>query len=602
MPDPSENRWRQRYETGVTELRQYLHNLYGSPCELSSRMLQKVYPKRHVTLGWRLKVTFADRCRTIDLLIDRRFPYTPPLIALVDQPPLLTWPHMEDDGVFCLLPSSTEIVSSAPVGVTQNLLSSAAQLIEDSVSSCNQEDFRAEFLSYWDRTVYPQAIKFRSLIDPQPPSRPILVWRGKTFYLLSDDESVTLSWLQNFFGEKERDPYVTEPAVLLWLDRPLHPKEYPRTAGYVRRLARERTEKGAVILEDLASKGPEEIAVLIGALTENGPCFAGVSIPAPRLAQQYSGFRPGRVPPTVTAGRYLGSTSISRSSVDRVDPAWIHGRDHDPHQTHLREAKVAIIGCGSIGGSVAVKLAQAGLGRIILVDPETLASANVGRHSLGARSVGRSKAESLATVIKADYPHVASVEAHHSRWEDLVQQNSEIFISCTLIVSVIGDWNVEGALNDWQLSNNRQPTIVYGWTESHAYAGHAVAITSTGGCLQCGFTDSGKPSLQVTEWPRERTQVQEPACGAVYQPYGPIALTYVEGLISELVLDCILGTISASCHRIWVARKSVLDTAGGTWSHEWARMCPNRQVGGFSEERPWPSRPSCPSCHLVVSS
>ena len=602
MPDPSESHWRRRYETGVTELRQYLHSLSDSPCELSSLVLKKVYPKRRVTLGWRLKVEFADRYRTIDLLIDRRFPYTPPLIALVDRPPPLTWPHIENDGVFCLLPSSTEIVSNAPIGVTQNLLSSAAQLIEASVNGCNQEDFRDEFLSYWDRTVRPQAIEFRSLVNPQPPSRPIQVWRGKTFYLLSDDKSVSLSWLQNFSGEKERDLYVTEPAVLLWLDRPLHPKEYPRTAGDVRRLAHERTKQGAVILEDLASKGPKEIAVLIGALTENGPCFAGVSIPAPRLTRQYRGFRPGRVPPTVTAGRYLGSTSISQSSVDRIDPAWIHGRDHDPHQTRLRETKVAVVGCGSIGGSVAVKLAQAGFGSIVLVDPETLTSANVGRHFLGAEYVGRSKVGSLATVIKSDYPHIASVEAHHSRWEDLAQQNSDILTPCDLIVSTIGSWNAEGALNEWQLSNNRQPTIVYGWTEPHACAGHAVAVASTGGCLQCGFTDFGKPSLQVTEWKEENTQVQEPACGAVYQPYGPIALTHVEGLISELVLDCILGTVSASCHRIWVARKSVLDTAGGTWSREWARMCPNRQAGGLSEERPWPSRPNCPSCQLVVPS
>ncbi len=596
MPDIAVNSWERRYEIGVTELRQYLHNLPVLSRKLSNLVLQKAYPKRQVTLGWRLEVMVADRCWTLDLLIDQRFPYVPPLVALADRPSWFPWPHIENDGVLCLLPGSSEIVSSTPVEVTKCLLGSAVQLIEDSVNGRNQEDFRAEFLSYWAGVVDLHAAKFRSLVTPRLPSRIVRVWRGQHFYLFSDDEAGTLSWLQNLFGEKEKDPYLTEPAILLWLDRPLHPKEYPRTAGDVRRLARERTEQGAVILEDLASKGPKEIAVLIGALTENGPCFAGVSIPAPRPAQQYSGFRPGRVPPTVTAGRYLGSTSISRSSVDRIDPAWIHGRDHDPHQTRLREAKVAIIGCGSIGGSVAVKLAQAGLGRIILVDPDTLASANIGRHSLGARSVGQSKAKSLATVIKADYPHIASVEAHYSRWEDLVQQNSDILTSCDLIVSAVGNWNVEGALNEWQLSNNRQPPIVYGWTEPHACAGHAVAVTSTGGCLQCGFADSGEPSLQVTEWSEESAQVQEPACGAVYQPYGPIALTHVEGLISELVLDCILGTVSASGHRIWVARKSALEAVGGAWSCEWTRTCPDRQQGGFFEERPWPSRTNCPSC------
>ena len=601
MPDPTVNSWEKRYEIGVTELCQYLHNLPGSSRELSSRELQNIYPERRATLGWRLEVEIADRVRSLDLLIDRRFPHNPPLIALARRPSRLLWPHIEHDGVLCLLPASAEIVARAPVEVTKSLLYSAVQLIEDSVDGRNQDDFRAEFLSYW-AGVDPYAAKFCSLVTPQPPNRVVRVWRGQRFYLFSDDKAEALSWLQHRFGEREKEVYLTEQAVLLWLDRPLHPREYPRTAGDVRRLARERTEQGAAILEGLVSKGPEEIAVLFGASTVHGPCFAGVTIPAPQPLQQYRGFRSGRVPPTVTTGRYLGSTSIRRSSVDRVDPAWVHGRDHDPHQSRLRAAKVAIIGCGSVGGSVAIKLARAGLGNLVLIDPEKLTWANVGRHSLGARYVDESKAKSLATIIQADYPHIASIEAHHSRCEDLMLQHSDILASCDLIVSAIGNWNAEGALNEWQLSNGCQPTIVYGWTESHACAGHAVAITSTGGCLQCGFTDCGTSSLQVTEWPEEGKQIQEPACGAVYQPYGPIALTYVEGLVSELVLDCILGTVSASCHRVWVARKSVLDAAGGAWSREWVRMCPERQQGGFSEERTWPSRPNCPSCQPVGTS
>jgi tRNA A37 threonylcarbamoyladenosine dehydratase len=51
-------------------------------------------------------------------------------------------------------------------------------------------------------------------------------------------------------------------------------------------------------------------------------------------------------------------------------------------------------------------LAQAGIGRIVLVDKDTLSWANTGRHPLGASRVGEGKAKGLAEKLRADFPHL----------------------------------------------------------------------------------------------------------------------------------------------------------------------------------------------------
>lgn len=67
--------------------------------------------------------------------------------------------------------------------------------------------------------------------------------------------------------------------------------------------------------------------------------------------------------------------------------------------THLREKRVAIIGCGSGGSWVALMLAMSGVGNFLLIDPETLSPANVVRHAAGARFIGRPKVEVVRDLI-----------------------------------------------------------------------------------------------------------------------------------------------------------------------------------------------------------
>lgn len=72
----------------------------------------------------------------------------------------------------------------------------------------------------------------------------------------------------------------------------------------------------------------------------------------------------------------------------------------DTEYERLKAAKVAIVGCGSVGSKVAVQLARSGVVRFVLVDGDVLASGNLVRNELDWRSVGLHKAPALGARLK----------------------------------------------------------------------------------------------------------------------------------------------------------------------------------------------------------
>jgi predicted ThiF/HesA family dinucleotide-utilizing enzyme len=73
--------------------------------------------------------------------------------------------------------------------------------------------------------------------------------------------------------------------------------------------------------------------------------------------------------------------------VDRVRLDSVYGK--------LKDARVAIVGCGSVGSKVAVQLARSGVGSFVLVDGDVLTAGNLVRNELDWRSVGGYKAPAL---------------------------------------------------------------------------------------------------------------------------------------------------------------------------------------------------------------
>src|SRR5271167_1572646 len=91
-------------------------------------------------------------------------------------------------------------------------------------------------------------------------------------------------------------------------------------------------------------------------------------------------------------------TYMLDSNADRVTQVAVIPREPaaarvDEAHAHLAGRNVGIVGCGSLGSKVAVMLARAGVGRVLLVDDDIVFPDNFVRHDLDWRDVGIHKAD-----------------------------------------------------------------------------------------------------------------------------------------------------------------------------------------------------------------
>ena len=100
-------------------------------------------------------------------------------------------------------------------------------------------------------------------------------------------------------------------------------------------------------------------------------------------------------------------------------------------QQRLKAATVLIVGAGGVGGPAALYLAAAGVGRIRIIDGDTVALSNLQRQILfDSADMGRPKVEAAADRLTALNPHVSLEILDHPIDED----NADAVIAGTDVV------------------------------------------------------------------------------------------------------------------------------------------------------------------------
>ena len=551
---------------------------------LGATALRRRDVPRGYTDGWRFGLDVRGGRFDLLYLVDARRRTLDPHVALAQPPTFPSFPHVETDGRVCVLNPMDEIDPDRPVEVARHLIDSARDVLGKGMAGENADDFRTEFLSYWNPLA--TGLPVVSLLDPSGPSRWVAARRDRGRMVVGENGAELRRWLAAL-GRPSVSNGRLERALLVWLPRPMLPAEYPATLDDLSAMVGMGEPPAAALLNELLRDDRRSPTVVLGACAGNGACFAAVTVgrtgrrpPAPRPIGE-----PRLARPAASAGR---DRSLVRSAVERADPFWVHGRDGNVDLPDLRMATVGIVGCGSLGSPVARLLALAGVGALVLVDPQTMTWGNVGRHLLGGEAVGIAKAQGMKLRLGREFPH--------DRFDGLVggwEQHRAELARCDLIVSTIGGWSDEAELDRWRLEAGGPP-VVYGWSEPRACAGHAVLVEG-GGCLACGFDPTGLAWASVTAWSGDQLR-REPACGAFFQPYGAVEITAIAGLVAGLALDRLLGRARPGAHRLLSAPETVLAAAGGGWSAEWIKACGDGPRGGVTIERGWTRSLGCPVC------
>lgn len=148
--------------------------------------------------------------------------------------------------------------------------------------------------------------------------------------------------------------------------------------------------------------------------------------------------RPG---PLVAPGPELDADSAARARRQITLPGF-----GDLAQRRLRAARVLVIGAGGLGSAVVPYLAGAGIGRIGIIDDDTVELSNLHRQiAHGTADIGRGKVDSIADSVAALTPHT-TVDRHAFR---LTAANAlELFREYDLVIDGSDNFPTRFLAND----------------------------------------------------------------------------------------------------------------------------------------------------------
>ena len=184
-------------------------------------------------------------------------------------------------------------------------------------------------------------------------------------------------------------------------------------------------------------------------------------------------------------------------------------------QHKLAASSVLVAGAGGLGGPLLYALAGAGVGRLVVVDGDTVSLSNLNRQFLFDQAdLGRSKAEAAARRLSAFNPdlRVEGVEA----WLD-EKTGMELLADCQLAVAAVDNLPARLALN--AACAKRKIPLVNGGVEGWYGSVMAVEFGKTP-CLACCYAGTT---------PEEGGQALGAVTGAVASLMATVALQMLLG-------------------------------------------------------------------------
>ncbi|HWC18096.1 MAG TPA: ThiF family adenylyltransferase [Terriglobales bacterium] len=154
-------------------------------------------------------------------------------------------------------------------------------------------------------------------------------------------------------------------------------------------------------------------------------------------------------------------------------------------QQRIRQAKVAVVGCGAIGASTCTLLARAGVGSLRIIDRDYVEPSNLQRQVLFDEEDAREsfpKAEAAArkiSIINSDVSVDPAVK-------DLTPESTSLLDDIDLILDCTDNFETRYLINDFAVKN-RKP-----WIYAAAVGSYAVTMNVLPGetaCLACVFPE-----------------------------------------------------------------------------------------------------------------
>jgi hypothetical protein len=479
-----------------------------------------------------INVTSVDQARTLELRVElpNAFPDVLPNVYVSDFDLLGVVAHIESNGKVCLASDHSLLIDSERTAdVVQQTLALAAGVVRDGLSGKSRNDLFDEFLAYWERG--PIEFEIESLIETDrdgSDARPVFVGnvtssekRGSEL-VVAENQQQAESWSANrgrtITGDRIAALYLKLESSVV----PPKPNEPEPLAHWLSQLKASASTSAWTAFQEWLTSVELPVLVAFGIPTPSSRirALAAISIPTPPRDELKAARRAARLhrPSAAVTVPYIGAQPIQRVRVQRRDSAYLAARGG---ANSLLRRTVTIIGCGSVGSTVAMQLASMGVGTINLLDPESLSADNIHRHVLGLAFVGSSKATSLALLLNRSFPHQQAF-GFAKALEEVCLEHEGALLSADVIIFATGDESLQRRFASI-LRTTRQ---VHVWVEPLGLGGHALSVAPREqrgwGCYECLFARDGAGKLRNAASFAEqgqRFQRTFAGCGGSHTPF-----------------------------------------------------------------------------------
>jgi molybdopterin/thiamine biosynthesis adenylyltransferase len=470
----------------------------------------------------------ADKGCPCEVQLDPAF-FDLPRIRLLDIPPELpkAVPHLGADGGLCYIAKGTVVLDIYdPVGQSLACLQRAAEVFGRILKGEMVEDLAEEFFAYWNGWLC-----FVDMQGGDLGRQNCIVARanGNPLWFITDNEDLTTRKLHSLGYQVTDKTVLTYRVKTTAQPRPLTSHWPPETVGDVLAWQGTLDSRCRRKIHERIKEGQRKKANGVLIIIESPLMTYGFAVLFDRQASQK----------TKLADRRDSSfgLKVMPVSVIRIDDRYLAQRNIPKSKT-LAGKRIALVGCGTIGGYLSDMLVKAGAGtcggKLTLVDFDCLLPQNIGRHRLGFPDLLSNKAEAMAKELKRLSPG-AEVYAlpEDVRQAQLGQPD--------LLIDATG----EESLGHWLCGRYRVPTPMLSvWIEGPGTAVRALLRTNaSGACYRCLWHSRQRGEFRSTLDALPNILAGH-GCEGLYVPFPASVSVQAASLGAEMALDWINGVHS----------------------------------------------------------
>jgi len=279
--------------------------------------------------------------------------------------------------------------------------------------------------------------------------------------------------------------------------------------------------------------------------------------------------------------RRTSKNRIDKIRIVRLDERRILRRGGAMQALTEKRVSVGIVGCGSVGGFLAMSLARCGISKFLLVDKDCMAPENVARHLCGLVDAVKAtpKVDAVARRLREHFPHIEcnSVRGDVLR---LLQTQDLRLDDYALLVVAAGSMATERRINYVVRKGRLNVPVVYLWIEPFGLGGHILYASPSGqGCYECCIDQDGLFSYSIAR-PGQRFHKRESGCQSTFLPYSSVEVEHFISVACRKIVELVESKADVSTLYTWLGDLRRFEKLGYRIADTYAADLPYRLTQG----------------------